>query len=647
MEKVNYRADIDGLRGIAILSVVLFHIFPQILPSGFVGVDMFFVLSGFLITQVIEQSISTNSFSIQAFYQKRIKRILPSVLVVVLGVLIVGIQFMLADEHSQLKKHILASLSSLSNLVYLGEIGYFDKTSETKPLLHLWSLSIEEQFYIAYPWLLYLLRRHNNYRISLVFILTIISFFLSVKVTKHHPLEAFYLLQTRAWELLIGGGVYQILPKISHLKKLRQVASPIGFVFLIYAFYFTDPNHFPGYGAIPPVLGTLLIIFSGVESNLNRKIANPFLLKLADISFPLYLWHWPVLSYFTILLGGEISILMKMVIIVISFLLALLTHHYIEQTIRYTKYKYITHLLIFAMCFIAILTYTTNKHITPQVEQLSYTFESNEACKKKHPYAEFSCHLTEKGHKSSTIFMIGDSHMEALSYGFQQLVKDFDFNYTAVGKGGCPPFINTEVFTPTGENYGCKKIISSALNYVSSNRDIKYVILVNRFSTRIDSSFFGSVEKDLATKPWKYVYSDDKINTDNSEQAFLYGLKETLNLLQSKSKKVIIVHQIPELGFDPRNCLTRGGYTPKKSCKIDESIVINRLKKSKNTIHTIASQYPNVIEYDPIRHFCFSGFCSPFNRAGQLMYRDDDHMSKIASLILSKEIIDIVNVLPK
>jgi peptidoglycan/LPS O-acetylase OafA/YrhL len=293
-----YRPDIDGLRAIAVVSVVVFHAFPSWLNGGFIGVDVFFVISGFLISTIIFESLDRETFSFAEFYARRIKRIFPALLIVLIASYIFGWCALLAAEYKQLGKHIAAGAGFVSNLVLWGEAGYFDTSAETKPLLHLWSLGIEEQFYIIWPLLLWLAWKRKVNLLAITGLVTGISFYLNVKGIKKDGVAAFYLPYTRFWELLCGSLLawFSLYSKSAHAnlaltldgwlvqavfsepreadgKTLANVLSFFGLFLLVYGFFKIDKTlSFPGTRAVVPVLGAALLISAGPKSWINGSV---------------------------------------------------------------------------------------------------------------------------------------------------------------------------------------------------------------------------------------------------------------------------------------------------------------------------------------------------------------------------------------
>lgn len=297
---VKYRPDIDGLRAVAVLAVLAFHAFPRYLPGGFVGVDVFFVISGFLITKVILTTLEDGSFSVLGFYIRRVLRIFPALIVVLLACLAFGWKTMLAEDLIQLAKHILGGASFSSNLLLWQEAGYFDAASEAKPLLHLWSLGIEEQFYIAWPLLIWWAWRRSVAPGVLIGVTALASFLVNAIGVVGHPTATFYSPLSRAWELLLGAGLAYAGPAaLGRAGPLQRSAwSMVGFGMILFAAFFLDSKRsFPGWWALLPSVGACLVIAAAPGAWVNRLIlARPMMVGIGLVSYPLYLWHWPVLT---------------------------------------------------------------------------------------------------------------------------------------------------------------------------------------------------------------------------------------------------------------------------------------------------------------------------------------------------------------
>lgn len=346
-----YRPDIDGLRALAVLSVITYHAFPEWLTGGFTGVDVFFVISGYLITAIIHDGLRRGAFSIWEFYARRIRRIFPALMVVLGCCLIFGSDTLLSDELNQLGWHTAAGAGFLSNLLLLNEIGYFDSAAEAKPLLHLWSLGVEEQFYLMWPVILWVANRRGSNLLVVTTALMVTSFILNLYATDASPVSAFYLPQYRFWELLSGGVLAVVVARRSNessdatkpqrhewasTQRWANLASTSGLIAVLAGFVLISKTpKFPGMLAVLPVSGTCLLISGGRSSWASTNIlSNRLLVWIGLISFPLYLWHWPLLSFTRMLLDRP-DPLLKFAALAAAFFLAWLTHHLVERPFRY------------------------------------------------------------------------------------------------------------------------------------------------------------------------------------------------------------------------------------------------------------------------------------------------------------------------
>ena len=340
-----YRPDIDGLRAIAVLSVVAFHAFPSLIQGGFVGVDVFFVISGFLISSIIFGSLEKNSFSFVDFYSRRVNRIFPALLIMLAATWTFGWFSLLADEYMQLGKHIAGGSAFVSNLMLLGEAGYFDNSGETKLLLHLWSLGIEEQFYLVWPLMVWAAWKARINALILIVLVGGLSFTLNILSVHADPVATFYSPQTRFWELIVGSLLaYMTMHKPQFFPNWRRSSGPafrniqslIGLALLVAAFTMTTKsNQFPGWWALLPTIGAALIIAAGPFAWLNKTVLSSRLLVwFGLISFPLYLWHWPLLTFARIINSETPSAPIKLVAVSASVVLAWLTFRFVEKPIR-------------------------------------------------------------------------------------------------------------------------------------------------------------------------------------------------------------------------------------------------------------------------------------------------------------------------
>ena len=327
---LKYRADVDGLRAVAVIAVVLYHAFPNLVPGGFVGVDTFFVISGYLITGIIISGLdSPAGFSFADFYARRVRRIFPALILVLSATLAVGVAIFLPSELTSLAKNAIASAFFSANFMLLSEAGYFDLAAHLKPLLHLWSLGIEEQFYLAWPLALWLTPR--KWRGTMIAVVITASFALNVTLVRSHPQATFYLPLTRAWELMAGALLVGVTIKGN---RLREIVGALGVVCGITFFTYSDRTTFPGWAALVPVLGAGLTIL-GQGSVFSRIVlSHPLVAAIGRISYPLYLWHWPLLVFPRTYLFRPLTTGESVLAIVAATALAWLTYQFVERPIR-------------------------------------------------------------------------------------------------------------------------------------------------------------------------------------------------------------------------------------------------------------------------------------------------------------------------
>src|SRR6202451_3205907 len=357
--QLDYRPDIDGLRAIAVLAVIGFHAFPAWVRGGFVGVDVFFVISGYLISTILLAGMERGSFRFSQFYMRRIRRIFPALIVVLLACMVAGWFLLFSFEYKALGKHVAGSAAFVSNFVLWNEAGYFDKAAAIKPLLHIWSLGIEEQFYIVWPMLLYLVWKRKAATLSLLLLLLTFSF--TFNVLSSDPAADFYSPLTRFWELMAGAvlaylslhwedlaAIFGKLPRpafqiigagAARESITRNATTVIGLLLIVTTVLTVDETmKFPGWWALPPVVGTFLMIASGPHTWINNKLlASRGLVAIGLISYPLYLWHWPLLSFMRIVNGTAPSPVAAALAILLSFVLAWLTYLLVEKPLRFGK----------------------------------------------------------------------------------------------------------------------------------------------------------------------------------------------------------------------------------------------------------------------------------------------------------------------
>ncbi|HHA1787177.1 TPA: acyltransferase family protein [Enterobacter ludwigii] len=624
----NYRPDIDGLRAVAILSVVIFHAFPELLAGGFVGVDIFFVISGYLITTIL--LTNKDRFSFIEFYARRIKRIFPSLLTVLLVTFIAGWVLLLKSEFLQLNTHITAGSLFYSNFQLLNEINYFDAKSETKPLLHLWSLAIEEQFYIFWPLIIWASFKSKLNPIFVIVIISAWSFYTNITLTYTDKMSAFYLPQSRVWELLAGGALALVAlylkdRKEKYLKPGRlvylisaNIFSACGFGLLAYSFFnITKESAFPGYLAVMPVSGVVLVIAAGQRAILNRAIlSNKLAIWFGLISFPLYLWHWPILSFISILTDNGASDTVKIVAVVASVIMSWMTFKFIELPIR-GKRGFTAFIPALAVCMIAMSSFSY--FISPNL--YNHYWESSSKIKLE-TTASFSpkrkkCHLPpyegfEKipaceyfGDTIKKVAVFGNSHATELAYA---LATDLQ------GKG-----IGVKHFTMSG----CK------IPKITDGRYDKSVCN--------DWQFF-SAEKISQDPDIQYIVVSYRVESYLFEPGYKEGFRMLIDNLSISGKKVFLVMQAPKIEHHI-NYYIRYSLAGKDV----KSGSISQWKRLNKDEYSFIRDLPKTVSViDPVEEFCDSKDCYAI-KDNTSLYFDDNHMSVAGALLVANKIASEIN----
>jgi peptidoglycan/LPS O-acetylase OafA/YrhL len=351
MISLRYRSDIDGLRAVAVLGVVIYHAFPKVLPGGFSGVDIFFVISGYLISGILYKGHREGGFSFAEFYARRVRRLFPALIVMLVLTLLLGYRLLLKNEFEELGRQVASGMLFVQNFLFWQESGYFDRAGELKPLLHLWSLAIEEQFYLIFPPILILLGRRKSWLVAVIATMCLGSLILNCLMSVQNPNSDFYMIPYRAWEFLGGSllawwhydkGYEQQVPAFSEVMSLGGlILLGTGMVLI------RSGDPYPGWRALIPVTGTLLLIEGGEGAWVNRKIlSHPAVIWVGLISYPLYLFHWPLLSFTRITQGKAPDVGMTLLALCFALLASVATYYLVERQIRLSRSRWTVPLLV-------------------------------------------------------------------------------------------------------------------------------------------------------------------------------------------------------------------------------------------------------------------------------------------------------------
>src|SRR6202158_1578395 len=453
-----YRPDIDGLRGIAVMLVGNFQAFPEAMPGGFIGVDIFFVISGFLITGIILRELDQQRFSLLAFYNRRIRRIFPALIVVLCATLVLGWLWMLPAAYAQLSTDVFASAAFFSNIALLLQSGYFDIESGKKPLLHLWSLGIEEQFYLFWPLILMLVARMRLSILVAASVIGIASFLLNVALIGSNPVATFYLPFARAWELLAGAALACSWNEVSQSSRASNWRATIGLSLIARAAGLVYPRGAcPGWWAALPVAGGALLLSAPAAWFCRCLLASPPLVWIGLISYPLYLWHWPLLVFFGIIKFGPLTLLERELTLGLSALLAWLTYRFVESPFRFSRPS---PLKIAGLCTGMVLVSTAagivvegrgfGFRLPPEIREMAdvRTDPSNwrvhECILDLSHEMSFADNCVDRDRRP-LVLVWGDSTAGALLPGLRKAQETRDFGIAQFTSSSCIPALNAEI----------------------------------------------------------------------------------------------------------------------------------------------------------------------------------------------------------
>ena len=453
-----YRPDIDGLRAVAVMLVVNFHAFPEAMPGGFIGVDIFFVISGFLITGIVARELDRQRFSLVGFYNRRIRRIFPALIVVLAATLVLGWLWMLPAAYAQLSADVFASAAFFSNIALLLQSGYFDIESGKKPLLHLWSLGIEEQFYLFWPLILMLAARLRLSILAAASVIALASFVLNVALIGSNPVATFYLPFTRAWELLAGGALACGWSRISQTAGASNWRAAVGLLLIAAAAAVLDTHRaFPGWWALLPVAGSVLLLSAPAAWGCRRVLASRPLVWIGLISYPLYLWHWPLLVFFGIVKPEPLTPNERELILLASALLAWLTYRLVEMPFRFSRPSALRiaglsagMVLIAAAGVVVFAGRGFDSRLPPEIREMADVrtdpskWRVHECLLDLDREMSFADSCVDRDRRP-LLLIWGDSTAGALMPGFRKAKETRDFGIAQFTSSSCIPALNADI----------------------------------------------------------------------------------------------------------------------------------------------------------------------------------------------------------
>jgi peptidoglycan/LPS O-acetylase OafA/YrhL len=619
----SYRPDIDGLRAVAVACVVAYHYFPGTARGGFIGVDIFFAISGFLITSLIAEALEVGRFRFRDFYARRVRRIFPALAVTLVFCLVVGPFVLDVSEFRELGLQIAAGAGFLSNALLWSEAGYFDEAASYKPLLHLWSLAIEEQFYLLWPGALWLWARWRRPLWPLAAACTAASFALNLYLSATDQVADFYFIFSRIWELLLGAALALAAPAaLEGRARLANGAAAIGVALIVASLLLTTAAQpFPGWRALGPTLGATLLIAAGPGAVFNARVlsARP-MVAIGKISYPIYLWHWPLLVFARYAQGGEFGPPVRWLLIAVAVALSQATYVLVEKPIRFgvpraarTAYAAVA---IAALGLVGLRDFrngglffpnatfvrVVNQGDTSYREYADYFAARVAPCDVKafppvdsRPEIPASCGQSIAG-AAPELVIVGDSHAQHLYLGLAAALPGRNVAFYAAG---AMPSVEDPTFAP----------VYAAL---AADASVKAVVVSPAWTVRLAHLRKG----------------------ENLREEF----DRTAQFLLAAGKRVYLVNDVPYFSTRVGRCKFAGRFGLANLCDEDEAALEGQLAAYAGDLAAVVAANPGARLIDTAHTFCAGGRCS-MAADGKLLYRDSNHLNINGTLLLGAKIV--------
>lgn len=657
-QAIAYRPEIDGLRAVAVLPVILFHAGFELFSGGYVGVDVFFVISGYLITSIILREKEQGKFSIVRFYERRARRILPALFFVIACCIPFAWMLMLPDELKRFGQSLVAVATFSSNIYFWRTTDYFAPAAEEQPLLHTWSLAVEEQYYLFFPLFLMLFWRFGK---SKVFWLTLMAAALSLLLAewawRNQPVANFYLLPTRAWELLAGSLVAFIPKELAEKAKTdwtAKVFSVAGLLMILYSILFFDgQTPFPSIYTVVPVLGSvLLIIYTNRLGVVGNLLASKPIVGIGLISYSAYLWHQPIFAFLRLNSLDHPSQLQFALGALASLALAYLTWRFVEQPTRRIKVNQTAVLRLASLGLVVTLAIGLTNHAGDGFESrfvlldeaVKDTFERAEAnCFDKPANSDVPvlCSIKlDTPTTSADYLVLGDSHMYSLLPAFRSLENkgSIDQKGAYVGYSGCPPFSQIHALRQDQALKNCHHLNEEVFR-LSKKMGVKRVFLVARWTYYTDGGYSEDNFSHIGHAP------DTPATRENSRDAFQFGLSSTLTRWEEVGVQVIIVTQVPQQKYEPKKIYFEAAIKQDSAVISSLSVANEEHKKLQEWVNGLFVKYETSKSVRLVRPD--SLMCSLYRckvgETSESYYYDDDHVSIIGAQRLAPLLKEVIH----
>jgi peptidoglycan/LPS O-acetylase OafA/YrhL len=637
-----YRPDIDGLRAVAIVAVLLFHARPGLVPGGFAGVDIFFVISGYLITKIIAGEVANGTFRLSTFYERRIRRIIPALSLVYLFCWLVCWHLFLPTDFMEFGKSLLASAGFVSNVFFHGKAGYFDSPSHYKPLLHTWSLSVEEQFYIFWPLLLPLL--YKVARRSLIPLVVFLLALSSLGISEGQLLwgektsAAFFLMPGRAWELLLGA--FLALRQPMAPRSWKVALSVLGlFAAIVPLFMLTATSRFPGLAVVPVCAGTALIIWAGREQPIQLLSLRPVVF-MGRISYSLYLWHWPLFSIARYVYGNDLDLVKTLALLLLSFVMAILSWRFVEEPFRrrpkgtaiFWRPIGVGLSVIVVAAFaggIVVVKEGFPRRINAIVAELDrYSQEKNplqDSChwiKGRDMVYDDRCKFgnPNPGRKFDML-VIGDSHADAIAPALIQAAQELGLSGYQMTAGGCLPLWGIRQVWNAEIESACDQYRNLVQEAIKQLKVGGTVVIAARWAVYVETTFTENGQRYYLVKN-----EEDQRSPQRSQEVMKSALKETIEILSSKGFHVVLVGPVPEMSRSQVACYANTVFSHANAnvCEVATDSFEKRQSRVREVFATVKNLPAEIFWISDL--LCGQETCA-VAIDGTYLYRDTDHLN--------------------
>ena len=634
---MKYRTEIDGLRAAAVLPVIFYHAGFALFSGGFVGVDVFFVISGYLITGIIFEELKNGDFSIARFYERRARRILPALFAVLVASIPFAWIWMFPKELVAFSQSIEAVCLFVSNFLFWNQTGYFAASAELKPLLHTWSLAVEEQYYIFFPPLMALVWKFAPRRLFHVLaLLWVSSFGLSEWMAHAHPDANFFLLPSRTWELM--SGALAVIWEKKYGTRTSDVLSFAGLTAILVAILsFTKDTPVPSFMALLPVTGAVLVVmFARSGTIAGRILSIRPIVGVGLISYSAYLWHQPIFAFARIRLADDPGPAGYLLLVALSMIMAFLSWRYIERPWRRGAFSARTIFIMSPVIATILIGIGVSGYVNagfpsrmpPGVGDIMH-YSRREA--RWDDCLDRVRNACVYGKGSSPGFAVwGDSHAHALVPGLDRLAEESGQSFALFTHNGCPSLV--DIYRVDAVSW-CKAFNDAVIARLARDRSMKTVILASRYAVNIygGTADFGPAEKDRSAMPLISTSSTRRVSRAEAERIFAEKLSETVRKLEDLGKRVILVDPIPEVGYNVPRVLARNLLTGNAAQDFTRpySYYAQRQRFIIKEIRSLADQY-HLAVIRPQDKLCDAQRCLT-EVAGKPLYFDDDHLSVFGS----------------